>query len=100
MTAVAGQPAGGPGPAARLLMLPIRGWRLVSRFLPERCRFYPSCSAYALEALEVHGAFRGSWLALRRVGRCHPFHDGGVDRVPPPNVRSYRAAPAAEQADR
>jgi putative membrane protein insertion efficiency factor len=80
------------GILARILMLPVRAWRLVSVHLPPRCRFYPSCSAYALEALEVHGAARGSWLAIRRVGRCHPFHEGGLDPVPRPNVCSYSAA--------
>jgi putative membrane protein insertion efficiency factor len=84
-----------PTPAARVVMAPIRGWRLVSQHLPPRCRFYPSCSAYALEALEVHGAARGSWLAVRRVGRCHPWHAGGLDPVPPPNRRSRPAASAA-----
>jgi putative membrane protein insertion efficiency factor len=84
---------------ARLLMLPIRAWRLVSVHLPPRCRFHPSCSQYALEALSQHGAGRGTWLAIRRVGRCHPWHDGGLDPVPPPNVRSSLAAPvgAAEE---
>ncbi len=87
------------GLGARVLMLPIRAWRLVSVHLPPRCRFYPSCSAYALEALEVHGAAKGSWLAVRRVGRCHPFHEGGLDPVPAPNVRSHRAASdAAEES--
>ena len=61
------------------------------------CRFHPSCSQYALEALTVHGAGRGSWLAIRRVGRCHPWHDGGLDPVPPAtrsaNVRSTLATP-------
>jgi putative membrane protein insertion efficiency factor len=80
----------GPSFAARLLALPIRAWRLVSRYLPPRCRFHPSCSAYALEALERHGAARGSWLAVRRVSRCHPWHEGGIDPVPDPNVRSSR----------
>jgi uncharacterized protein len=86
-------------PLARMLMLPIRGWRLISVHLPPRCRFHPSCSQYALEALELHGAGRGSWLAIRRVGRCHPWHDGGLDPVPRPNVRSTQAAPsrAAEE---
>jgi putative membrane protein insertion efficiency factor len=79
--------------AARVLMLPIRAWRLVSVHLPPRCRFHPSCSQYALEALTLHGAGRGSWLAIRRVGRCHPWHEGGVDPVPAPNVRSSLAAP-------
>jgi putative membrane protein insertion efficiency factor len=68
--------------AARVLMLPIRAWRLVSVHLPPRCRFYPSCSAYALEALERHGAIRGLWLAVRRLARCHPWGGGGIDPVP------------------
>lgn len=79
-------------PPARLLMVPIRGWRLISVHLPPRCRFHPSCSQYALEALQMHGAGRGSWLAIRRVGRCHPWHDGGLDPVPRPNVRSSPVA--------
>lgn len=83
-----------PSRLVRVLQAPIRAWRLVSRVLPPRCRFHPSCSAYALEALEVHGAGRGAWLAVRRVARCHPFHDGGVDHVPAPNVRSPRSGGA------
>ncbi|OGQ25257.1 MAG: membrane protein insertion efficiency factor YidD [Deltaproteobacteria bacterium RBG_16_71_12] len=50
--------------------------------MPPMCRFFPSCSDYALQALEKHGAARGSWLAVRRVCRCHPWHPGGVDQVP------------------
>ena len=84
-----------PSLAARIVALPIRAWRLVSRYLPPRCRFYPSCSAYALEALERHGAARGSWLAMRRVSRCHPWHEGGLDPVPEPNVRSSSAPSGA-----
>jgi len=54
----------------------------ISPFMGSSCRFYPSCSAYALEAIETHGAVSGSWLALKRVSRCHPWHTGGVDPVP------------------
>jgi uncharacterized protein len=56
--------------------------RAVSPALPARCRFYPTCSAYAAEAISVHGARRGSWLALRRLVKCAPWHPGGVDLVP------------------
>jgi len=54
-----------------------------SALMPSACKFYPSCSHYAAEAVRIHGARRGSWLALRRVSRCHPFTPGGVDLVPP-----------------
>ncbi len=55
---------------------------LLSPLLGNHCRFYPTCSSYARQAIEEHGALRGSWLALRRLGRCHPWHEGGVDPVP------------------
>lgn len=55
---------------------------LVSPWLGRNCRFHPSCSAYAMEALHKHGPWRGSWLALRRISRCHPFNPGGFDPVP------------------
>lgn len=67
----------------RLLVAPVIAYRRwLSPALPARCRFYPSCSAYALEAIARHGALRGTGLAIRRVLRCHPFHPGGYDPVP------------------
>lgn len=69
----------------RLLTLLIRAYQLLlSPFLGNHCRFHPSCSAYAQEAILRHGAARGGWLALRRLGRCHPWHEGGLDPVPEP----------------
>ena len=74
----------GPGVIARVLMAAVIAYRrFISPLLPPRCRFEPSCSAYALEALQVHGAARGLWLAVARIARCHPFHPGGYDPVPP-----------------
>lgn len=72
---------------AELLAMPLIGvirvyQYAISPMLGRSCRFYPSCSEYSIEALRRHGAIRGSWLALRRVGRCHPWHPGGHDPVP------------------
>jgi len=76
-------------PLARLLTLLVRGYQLVlSPLLGPRCRFYPSCSSYAVQALSTHGALRGSWLAARRLLRCHPWNPGGVDHVPPAGSRT------------
>src|SRR3954454_16353709 len=67
----------------RLLLRAIRFYsRAISPALPPRCRFYPTCSAYAAEAIARHGAARGSWLAMRRIVKCAPWHPGGVDLVP------------------
>jgi len=55
----------------------------LSPWLGRSCRFYPTCSHYAAEAIDIHGASRGLWLTVRRLGRCHPFHAGGFDPVPP-----------------
>jgi putative membrane protein insertion efficiency factor len=72
------------GLAAKMLLFPIIAYRRwISPALPARCRFYPSCSTYAVEAITTHGAVRGAWLTLRRLLRCHPFHPGGYDPVPP-----------------
>lgn len=67
----------------RLVLTLLRFYRLaISPFLGRNCRFHPSCSAYAIEAVERHGAFKGGWLGLRRVLRCHPWNPGGYDPVP------------------
>lgn len=81
------QPRAPSGPAAVLVRLIGAYQRWISPFLGNRCRFHPSCSTYAKTAIEVHGAARGSWLALRRLLKCQPFHPGGFDYVPPPTGR-------------
>jgi putative membrane protein insertion efficiency factor len=74
----------------RIVAAPIVAYRRwVSPVIPARCRFYPSCSAYALEALTVHGVGRGLSLAVWRLLRCHPFHPGGYDPVPPRSGRRH-----------
>lgn len=60
----------------------LRIYQAVSPAFPKRCRFYPTCSVYAREALRAHGAGRGTWLTLKRLAKCHPWHPGGVDEVP------------------
>ncbi len=67
----------------KILILSVRVYRYaVSPFLGNTCRFYPTCSSYAEQALTEHGTVMGSWLAIRRICRCHPWHAGGVDPVP------------------
>jgi putative membrane protein insertion efficiency factor len=89
-----------PRPVARLLLALVGGYRRwISPLLGPRCRFAPSCSAYAAQALAEHGAARGSWLAVRRIARCHPFHPGGYDPVPT-SGRPSVAGPATMAAPR
>lgn len=68
---------------ARIMSLPVHGYRLfLSPWLGSNCRYDPTCSAYALEALKKHGGIKGSWLAARRIARCHPWGKSGIDNVP------------------
>jgi len=70
-------------PLAHIAALPVRAYRLLfSPWVGNGCRYHPTCSAYALEALEKHGAIRGTWLAARRIARCHPLGGSGIDNVP------------------
>ncbi|HIP53178.1 MAG TPA: membrane protein insertion efficiency factor YidD [Chromatiales bacterium] len=70
----------------RLLILLIRTYQIaVSPFFGNHCRFHPSCSHYAVTAIEIHGVLKGSWLAMRRLSHCHPWHEGGFDPVPEPS---------------
>lgn len=77
-------------PLAWLLLAVMRAWQLIPRIDPQRCRFYPSCSAYGVTAVARFGALRGGWLALRRLGRCHPWNPGGVDHVPLRHGREHQ----------
>ncbi|WP_051286847.1 membrane protein insertion efficiency factor YidD [Paenibacillus taiwanensis] len=84
----------------RTVQVPIHFYRkFISPLKPPTCRFYPTCSAYALEAIEIHGAAKGTWLAVKRIAKCHPFHAGGVDLVPPRKGSSPIAAPRTDHSD-
>ena len=83
----------------RLLMGMVKGYRLLlSPWLGSACRFEPTCSVYALQALELHGAAKGSYLTLRRLGRCHPWCAGGHDPVPG-SLFSHHVSPSASSQD-
>lgn len=85
--------------ARQLLIFPIRLYKsCISPLLPPSCRFYPSCSTYAIQAIETHGPLKGLWLAARRILRCHPGSPGGFDPVPP-LTPSQRSATRAEHQD-
>jgi putative membrane protein insertion efficiency factor len=82
-------------PLKPLLVGLLKAYRLViSPLYGQVCRYHPTCSAYALEAVQVHGSVRGSLLAVRRVGRCHPWASGGYDPVPAPRSSRVRTGPS------
>ena len=86
-------------PVRYLLIGFLRGYRmLISPLYGQVCRYHPSCSAYALDAVREHGSVRGSWLSVRRLGRCHPWAAGGYDPVPPRPPRvSADSSPSPQQ---
>lgn len=80
-----------------LVRLPILIYRYaISPWIPPRCRYFPSCSSYALEAIDEHGPVHGTYLTLRRIGRCHPWCEGGYDPVPPNPARNQQQAKSSE----
>ncbi|MBS99033.1 MAG: membrane protein insertion efficiency factor YidD [Oceanospirillaceae bacterium] len=85
---------------SRLLRFLIKGYQyLISPVLGSNCRFYPTCSQYTLEAIEEHGPLRGTWLGLRRILRCHPLSDGGIDPVPPAKCSHRHSEPPPAKQD-
>ena len=91
VTAVTGSAApAAPGPIARLLVASVRVYQRLFAWRPSPCRYWPSCSAYAVEALQIHGAWRGTGLAVWRIMRCNPFAGHGVDPVPEKKKKASR----------
>ena len=87
-----------PTVTRKVLIGMLHAYRLViSPLFPPCCRYYPSCSAYAMQAIRLHGPFVGVWLALKRIGRCHPWAPGGHDPVPPRDLRSGGPSPTGER---
>lgn len=75
----------------QLFILPIRFYQLtISPLLPPSCRHYPTCSNYSIEAIKVHGIFKGTWLAIKRLSKCHPWGTSGYDPVPPPKEKQKK----------
>jgi putative membrane protein insertion efficiency factor len=88
-----------PSPAARILMVVVRGYqKVLSPAMGGNCRYYPSCSEYGYDAIRLHGAGRGSWMAVKRIGRCQPFHEGGYDPVPEPGQHKNNNTNAGSDA--
>ncbi len=86
--------------AQRILIMPIRFYkRFLSPLHPQCCRFYPTCSTYAIEAIQLHGPAKGLFLAARRILRCHPGNPGGYDPVPEPTVTDHQPAHAADSQE-
>lgn len=83
----------------RLILILIRAYQYgISPFLPGRCRYYPTCSSYAITAIETHGSMGGLWLATKRLSRCHPWGESGYDPVPEPEkTPSYGCSHSAEK---
>ncbi|MCU7881046.1 MAG: membrane protein insertion efficiency factor YidD [Candidatus Thiodiazotropha sp. (ex Lucinoma aequizonata)] len=72
----------------RIIIFLIKLYQIIlSPFVGQHCRFYPSCSTYSLEAVEKHGVMRGMWLSIKRISRCHPWHEGGIDLIPEPQKK-------------